>query len=598
MRPRAAGSIAIGLNATTVDGKLGRLCRRGRDRQQRQGCGSARSPSGWTAARPPAIRSRSAKARSPTWPTPCRSASAGSERKIVNVAPGTLSATSTDAVNGSQLFNTNSNVTNLQTQINNGSIGLVQQAGPGQPITVGASTDGTVVNFTGTGGTRVLTGVSAGALTSSSTDAVNGSQLFTANERVAAAFGTTLDGNGQLVAPSYTIQGSVFNNVGGAFNAVDSALTTNKNSISNLQNQINNGSIGLVQQDAGTKVITVGANTNGKVVNFAGTAGDRLLTGVSAGVLSANSTDAVNGSQLFATNQQVAANTSAIGTLTGQVATNTADIATLNSTVAGISSAGQYVKVNSTGAPANASGANAIAIGSGAQSTQSGSIAMGLNSSSTGTNSIAIGTGASATGSVAIGAQASASNGGAAYGDGASATGTNPPRSARAAPPPRRTPFRSAPARSQTFRTLSRSAHRATSGASPTSQRASPRPTRSTLASFRASRPALVRKSSGCSSSSTRLTGSCAMVSRSPWRAAACPPYQPDARWVCSATSPDTTATAPPVSASRACCMTPKPIRFRPTALLASVLTQGSWADVGVSPSSGKIADRKIEGGS
>ena len=65
--------------------------------------------------------------------------SVGSERKIVNVAPGTLSATSTDAVNGSQLFNTNSNVTNLQTQINSGTIGLVQQAGPGQPITVGAS---------------------------------------------------------------------------------------------------------------------------------------------------------------------------------------------------------------------------------------------------------------------------------------------------------------------------------------------------------------------------------------------------------------------------------------------------------------------------
>ncbi len=93
--------------------------------------------------------------------------------------------------------------------------------------------------------------------------------------------------------------------------------------------------------------------------------------------------------------------------------------------MAGISSAGNYVKVNSTGPAANASGANAIAIGSGAQATQSGSIAMGLNSSSTGANSIAIGTGASATGSVAIGAQASASNGGAAYGDGASATGAN-----------------------------------------------------------------------------------------------------------------------------------------------------------------------------
>ena len=123
----------------------------------------------------------------------------------------------------------------------------------------------------------MLTGVSAGALTSASTDAVNGSQLFTANERVAAAFGTTLDGTGQLIAPSYTIQGSVFNNVGGAFNAVDNALT-------NLTTGINNGSIGLVQQNPGTKVITVGASTDGTVVNMAGTAGDRLLTGVWARV--------------------------------------------------------------------------------------------------------------------------------------------------------------------------------------------------------------------------------------------------------------------------------------------------------------------------
>src|SRR5205085_10183288 len=152
------------------------------------------------------------------------------------------------------------------------------QAGAGQPITVGANTDGTVVNFTGTAGTRVLTGVSAGALTAGSTDAVNGSQLLTANQRVAAAFGTTLDGAGQLNAPSYTIQSVAFNNVGSAFGAVDNALTTNKNNISNLQNQINNGSIGLVQQNPSTRVITVGATRDGTAVNVAGTAGNRQIT--------------------------------------------------------------------------------------------------------------------------------------------------------------------------------------------------------------------------------------------------------------------------------------------------------------------------------
>ncbi len=344
----------------------------------------------------------------------------GSERRIVNLAAGTLSAGSTDAVNGSQLFATNNSVSALQNQIGNGSIGLVQQAGPGAPITVGATTDGAVVNFTGTAGTRKLTGVSAGAIAAASTDAINGDQFLTANQRVAAAFGggAGLDANGQLVGPSYTIQGTAYNNVGSAFSAVDTKLTSTANNVTNLQNQINSGSIGLVQQDPATRAITVGAATDGASINVAGTAGNRTVTGVAAGALSATSTDAVNGSQLFATNQQVAS---------------------LSSTVAGLSSSGNYVKVNGSGPAASAAGSNAVAIGSGsnasaanavamgtnAQATQAGAVAIGFNSASTGTNAIAIGTGATATGSVAVGAGASASNGGAAYGDGASATATN-----------------------------------------------------------------------------------------------------------------------------------------------------------------------------
>ena len=93
----------------------------------------------------------------------------GSERRIVNVAAGTIGATSTDAINGAQFYA-------LQTQLNSGGIGLVQQSAAGATVTVGAATDGTVVDFTGTAGTRTLTGVGKGALTSTSTDAVNGAQ--------------------------------------------------------------------------------------------------------------------------------------------------------------------------------------------------------------------------------------------------------------------------------------------------------------------------------------------------------------------------------------------------------------------------------------
>jgi autotransporter adhesin len=57
--------------------------------------------------------------------------------------------------------------------------------------------------------------------------------------------------------------------------------------------------------------------------------GGRTIAGVAAGALNLTSTDAVNGSQLFATNQVVAGHTS-------QIATNTAAIATLGTAITGM----------------------------------------------------------------------------------------------------------------------------------------------------------------------------------------------------------------------------------------------------------------------
>ncbi|EDT41766.1 YadA-like family protein [Burkholderia ambifaria] len=104
--------------------------------------------------------------------------------RITNVKAGTLSATSTDAVNGSQLYATNrqvskntTDIANLQdnvTNIANGKAGLVQQQDPNGAITVGKDSGGTSVNFSGTAGDRVLTGVAAGV---NANDAVNMAQF-------------------------------------------------------------------------------------------------------------------------------------------------------------------------------------------------------------------------------------------------------------------------------------------------------------------------------------------------------------------------------------------------------------------------------------
>lgn len=77
---------------------------------------------------------------------------------IHNVAAGEVSQNSTDAVNGSQLYQTNTTVNNLV----DGKIGLVQQQGPSEPITVGASSGGTTVNVSGTDGDRRISGVADG----------------------------------------------------------------------------------------------------------------------------------------------------------------------------------------------------------------------------------------------------------------------------------------------------------------------------------------------------------------------------------------------------------------------------------------------------
>ncbi len=206
----------------------------------------------------------------------------------------------------------------LANAANASAFGQGAQANATNSVALGFGSVANVANTVSVGSVgneRQIVNLASGTVAAGSTDAVNGGQLYTANQRVAAAFGggAGLDVSGQLTAPSYTIRGVTYNNAGGAFGAVDTAL----NSI-------------------------VGGST--------------------------------------------------------------------------------YVRVNSSGAAANASGADAIALGSNAQATQSGSIAVGLNASSTGVNSIAIGTGATATGSVAVGAGASAANGGAAYGDGAVAT--------------------------------------------------------------------------------------------------------------------------------------------------------------------------------
>ncbi|WOE73892.1 hypothetical protein [Alterisphingorhabdus coralli] len=256
---------------------------------------------------------------------------------VFNTPDGTTAGDVTTAIE-----NITTSVDDNSTEINNiinGNVGLVQQDGDidptnTNPITVGAETGGTEVDFANANDEdRVLTSVADGAIDATSTDAINGSQLFGVGDNVNNFFGS-----GDVFAgvdPVFvTPNGGTANNVADAFQEVSTQVDGNTTNITNnttaIEN-ITNGTAGLVQQEGGAPgdgLITVGAETQGTEVSLANSDGaDRTLSGVADGEVSDTSNEAVNGSQLFATNELVEGNTTAIENLDNRVTTNETNIA-------------------------------------------------------------------------------------------------------------------------------------------------------------------------------------------------------------------------------------------------------------------------------
>ncbi|MCR1310421.1 hypothetical protein, partial [Enterobacter sp. BT1271] len=71
-----------------------------------------------------------------------------------------------------------------------------------------------------------------------------------------------------------------------------------------------------------SRAITVAQASDGTSMSIAGTEGARALSGVKAGLLSADSSEAVNGGQLFSTNERVGVNEADIASNRKAIATN------------------------------------------------------------------------------------------------------------------------------------------------------------------------------------------------------------------------------------------------------------------------------------
>ncbi|HAU6788480.1 TPA: hypothetical protein JEL93_001305 [Salmonella enterica subsp. enterica serovar Taiping] len=276
----------------------------------------------------------------------------GNASKITNLAAGTLAADSTDAVNGSQLFDTNekvdqntADITANTDSINQNTADITANTDSINQNTTDIAANTTSINQNTTdiatnttninslsdsvttltddallwdaasgafsakhnGSDSKITNLAAGTLAADSTDAVNGSQLFDTNEKV-----------DQNTADITTNTNSINQNT--------TDIATNTTNINNLSDSITTLTDDALLWDAASG--TFSASRSGSASK---------ITNLAAGTLAADSTDAVNGSQLFATNENVSQNTADITTNTNSINQNTTDIATNTTSINNLS---------------------------------------------------------------------------------------------------------------------------------------------------------------------------------------------------------------------------------------------------------------------
>ncbi|APY78874.1 trimeric autotransporter adhesin SadA [Salmonella enterica subsp. enterica serovar Manchester] len=262
----------------------------------------------------------------------------GNASKITNLTAGTLAADSTDAVNGSQLFDTNEKVdkntadiaTNTDS-INQNTADITANTDSINQNTTDIATNTTNINSLSdsvttltddallwdaasgafsakhNGSDSKITNLAAGTLAADSTDAVNGSQLFATNENVSQ---NTTD-----IAANTT-----------SINQNTTDIATNTTNINSLSDSVTTLTDDALLWDAASGAFS--AKHNGS---------DSKITNLAAGTLAADSTDAVNGSQLFATNENVSQNATDIAANTNSINQNTTDIATNTTSINNLS---------------------------------------------------------------------------------------------------------------------------------------------------------------------------------------------------------------------------------------------------------------------
>ena len=264
------------------------------------------------------------------------------KRKIVNMAAGAISNTSTDAINGSQLYTISDSVAKRlgggATVGSDGTVTAVSYAlRSGTYNNVGdalSGIDNNTLQWNKTAGafsanhganaTNKITNVAKGTVSATSTDVVNGSQLYDLQQDALLWNGTAFSAAHGTEATSKITNVTAGNLTTGSTDAVNGSQlkTTNDNVTTNTTNIATNTTNITNLTDAVNGLgddSLLWNKTAGAFSAAHGTDATSKITNVKAGDLTAGSTDAVNGSQLKTTNDNVSTNTTNITNLTDSV---------------------------------------------------------------------------------------------------------------------------------------------------------------------------------------------------------------------------------------------------------------------------------------
>ena len=245
--------------------------------------------------------------------------------KVTLQAGKNLKAKQTNGANGAEVeFSLKDSISLKEVKVGEGSANEVVLNNNGVNVA-----GNTYINKDGLNANdKKITNVAPGAVTAASKDAVNGSQLYNVADNVKDLIGpdAKIDpatGKVSVADPAQGIGGTGKDNIGDAIKAVNATAAKHTTVVEGKNVKVTKGKNAAggdeytvaTKDDLDVTSVTAGnttVNTNGLTITGGPSvtrggidAGDRVISGVKAGDVSATSKEAVNGSQLHATNTKL-----------------------------------------------------------------------------------------------------------------------------------------------------------------------------------------------------------------------------------------------------------------------------------------------------